>query len=96
MAKLHMTRHRTMFFDVPLLTLVDVDFQDLFLPQDFASSAGLAAVTVVQTLALAMAAAADGGDLLHHAWSQLMQPHLHPTPPARRAHLHGPFTAPTT
>lgn len=61
------TSHSFTFVSSAPITFIDVHLQDLFLAQDFASSAGFAAVSVAKALALTSAADTDGGDLLHHA-----------------------------
>ena len=78
------------------LTFVDVDLQNLLLPHDLPPHAGFAAVLVADPLALALAAVAHGGHLLHHAWDQLVHTDLHPCAVAGHAHLGRSFPTPTT
>ena len=78
----------------PSCTFVDVHLQDLLLADDLAAAAGFTAVLVADAAALALAALAHAGHLLHHAHPQLVQTHLHACAVARHAHLHRTLAAP--
>lgn len=63
-------------------------FDNLLLSDHLGAAAALTAVLGVDALALALALNAHGLDLLHHAWSDLLDVNLHPSPLAQWALLY--------
>ena len=78
------------------LTFVNVDLQNLLLPQDLSAPTSFAAILVADSLSLALTAVAHCGHLLHHTWYQLVHADLHACAMAGHAHLCSSFPTPTT